>query len=61
MASKKQNLSQILTSKEVADILKCSTDTVNNLFRSGKIKGFKINGWRTTLGNVNNYINNSCK
>ena len=61
MASNKQNLSQVLTTKEVADMLKCSPDTVNNLLRSGKIKGFKMGKWKTTLGNVYDYINNSCK
>ena len=61
MASNKQNLSQVLTTKEVADILKCSPDTVNNLFRSGKMKGFKMGRWKTTRRNVYDYINNSCK
>jgi len=61
MASNKQNLSQVLTTKEVADMLKCSPDTVNNLFRSGKMKGFKMGKWKTTRGNVYDYINNSCK
>lgn len=60
MASKKQDLSQILTAKEVAEMLKCSIDVINDLFRYGKMKGFKIGRqWRTTLGDVLDYIKNS--
>lgn len=42
MASKKQDLSQVLTPKDVAAMLKCSVDVVNDLFRYGKMKGFKV-------------------
>lgn len=60
MASKKQDLSQILTPKDVAAMLKCSVDVINDLFRSGKIKGFKVaRQWRTKLGDYYDYINNS--
>lgn len=41
-------------------MLKCSVDVVNDLFRSGKIKGFKVaRQWRTKLGDYYDYINNS--
>ncbi len=43
-------MDQFLTATEVAEILKVKEMTVREMFRSGRLRGFKIGkSWRTTL------------
>jgi len=43
-------MDQFLTVTEVAEILKVKEMTVREMFRSGRLRGFKIGkSWRTTL------------
>ena len=43
-------MDQFLTATEVAEMLKVKEMTVREMFRSGRLRGFKIGkSWRTTL------------
>ena len=51
-------MDELLTSEEVAHILKVSEFTVRTRLKTGQLEGMKIgNQWRVTRAALNDYIN----